>query len=501
MAAASRRIARSIASNYVALGAQIAFVLFAAPYLTGRRGLEAFGAFAIVLAVAGYIRLLDLGIGPATAREVARARDAAELNGVVAAGLGVLAAAGVVGLALGLAAAALSGRLFGDVPGLGTALAAATASTAVQVPLNAFTNVLYGLERIVERNAFIVLRVVGAAAAVIIAVELGGGLAAFVTAMVAAELGAMLVQAGYCLVRVPGLRPRPGHLRRRVLTDMGRFSVAVLGLSLATQIALYTDGLVIGVALGVAAVGVYTVAARLVEGGAQLLAQVSDVFLPIFSRLDASDAHARSRGLVDAGTRATLILGYPLVALLIGLGEPIVRLWVGGGFEDAWIPLALLAGGLAFGAPLRFAVLWAIGAGRHGRVAVYAIADALGNLALSIALVGSLGIDGVALATLVALAISNGWLIPRLILRRLELPFWRTYLRPLLLAAALVTPFTLLMRFVATPAVDGSPLLTLAVGAAWLVAGTALLAAALLRRPERDAVAALLRAPRRPAAA
>lgn len=498
---ATGRVGRNIASNYLALGAQVAFVLLTVPYIVGRRGAEAFGAFAIVLAVAGYVRLLDLGLGPAIARFVARARDPRELNGIVAAGLAVLGLAALLGLAAGLAVAATAPAIFGDTPGLALALGAASVSTALQVPLNAFTNVLYGLERIVERNAMIVARVVGAALGLVIAIELGGGLAAFVIAMVSAELAVMVGQAVYCLVRVPGLRPRPRDITRARLRELAGFSVAVLGLSLATQIALYTDGLVVGAAIGVAAVAVYTVAARLVEGAAQLLAQISDVFMPIFARLHAGADEARNRQLVDAGTRATLVLGFPLVALLIGLGEPIVGLWVGEGFEASWPVLAMLAGGLAFGAPLRFAVLWSIGAGRHGRVAAYAIGDALANLALSIALVGPLGIEGVALATLIALAISNGFLIPRLIFRELGLSLWACWVRPLLTAAALVAPFALLMRLVLTPALERSDLAMLGVAALWLALGTALVAAVLLTGAERRAVAGRLGLARRAQAA
>jgi O-antigen/teichoic acid export membrane protein len=187
-------------------------------------------------------------------------------------------------------------------------------------------------------------------------------------------------------------------------------------------------------------------------------------------------------------------VGYPLIALTVGLGGPLIHAWVGDGFEDAWIPLALLAGGVAFNAPLNFAVFWAVGAARHQRIAVYSIIDALANVALSIVLVGPLGINGVALATCIALAVSNGWFMPRAILPQLGVSVWRAYHRPMLIAAALVAPFTLLMKFVVAPAVGDSRALVVLVSFCWIALGTALVAAVLAgARPRREAVAAVRR--------
>ena len=102
------------------------------------------------------------------------------------------------------------------------------------------------------------------------------------------------------------------------------------------------------------------------------------------------------------------MVGYPAIAVVVGLGAPLIDLWVGDGFEDAWLPLALLAGGLACTAPIRFGVLHAIGAARHGAIARVALIEAVANLALGILLVNLVGLWGVALAVFVSLAVSTG---------------------------------------------------------------------------------------------
>ena len=487
MTSARRVLGGAIASNYLALAAQVAFLLATTPYVVASRGLEVYGLWAIVLAVAGYLRLLDLGIGQATARFVAAHQGDRERREIVATSLVVLTAAGLGAALVALGVAALAPALFGPQPGLRAALVVAGLSTAAQVPLNTFGNALFGAGRIVDRNAFIVARMLFSGLGIVVAIEAGGGLLAFVAAQAAGELVAMGAQAAWALARVPAFRARPADAARGRLKEVGSFSFAVLGIMVATQLAFYSDGIVIGALIGTAAVAVYTIAMRIVEGAGQLLAQFADVFLPLFSRLDAGGDVDRARAVFRTGTRATLLVGFPLLALLTGLGGPLVRLWVPEpSAQGAWTPLALLAGGLACTAPVRFGVLWAIGAARHHRIALYSVLDALANIALSVALAGPLGIDGVALATLVTLAVVNLWLIPGVICDGLGVGLWAGYLQPVLTAALAAAPVALAARLLLAPAVDGSWPLTVLASAAVLAVSAAAVGAVVLQRGERE---------------
>jgi O-antigen/teichoic acid export membrane protein len=326
-----------------------------------------------------------------------------------------------------------------------------------------------------------------------VAVELGASLPVWVAAGAAAELAVMVAQAAWCLSRVEGLAPRARHFDAERLRALLGFSAGALALSVAAQITFYSDGVVIGAALGAAEVAIYTVGMRLVDGVSQLLRQFSEVFLPVFAELHAAELRERARGIVEMGTRVTLLVGYPLLGLLVALGQPLVALWVGEGFDRSWVPLALLAGGTAFNAPLRFAIFWALGAAEHGRLAVIAVAEALGNLALSIALVGPLGIDGVALATFVSLAVSQGVVVPRVAYSRMGAGAWRSFLRPIAVAAATLAVPVAFTRVVVSPAVEDSGVLTIAASAALTVLAVALLAFALFSRQERAAFLGSLR--------
>jgi O-antigen/teichoic acid export membrane protein len=496
--ARARRMGWSIAANYASLGASILFFIALLPFVNAKLGNGTQGAWTIVLSAVGYMRVLDLGVGAATARFVAQSRSEEETNHIVATNAAVLALTGLAGTVVALCIAYAASRgVFGNQHGLALAMGIATVATALQVPLNVFGNVLFGLHRLVERNAFLVARVLGSAILIVVTIELGGGLVAFVTAAAATEVAVMLVQAVYCMARIPGLRPRPRDIEWRRVPELARFSGGVGAMMVAAQVLFYSDALVIGAARGEVAAGIYAPAMRGAEGASSLLSQFVDVFLPVFAGLQADEDDGRANQLLALGMRMSVVIGFPLLVLLVGLGEPLLHAWVGDGYDGAVAPLALLGAALTFTAPLRFGVIWAIGMGKHSRVAITTIGEAVLNLGLSIALVGPLGLWGVSLATLIAAVIANGLVLPNFILPEAGLSRWLAFWRPIAVGLAAMLPVIALLRWVITPGVIGSrPLTALAVIVSFGLC-VLLLARLLMTREER--VAGLRRLTRRPA--
>jgi O-antigen/teichoic acid export membrane protein len=275
----------------------------------------------------------------------------------------------------------------------------------------------------------------------------------------------------YTLVTVPSLRPRRRDVRREMVRRIAPFSAAMLALSVAAQITYYSGNIVVGAALGAGSAAVFAVASRLVEGITQLINQFGDIFLPSFARLSAHGREDDARSILVGGTTATLVLGYPAIAVLVGLGAPLILLWVGDGFDDSWLPLVLLCGGVAFTAPIRFGVLHAIGAARHGAIARVAMVEAVANLALGILLVNLVGVWGMALAVVTSLAVSNGIIIPQIVYPQVGLSTWRDYHRRTLLASAPLLPLAAVLHLLIGPAVEGSWLLLFVAAAAGYALG------------------------------
>src|SRR5262249_27494160 len=115
----------------------------------------------------------------------------------------------------------------------------------------------------------------------------------------------------------------------------------------------------------------------------------------------ASDRLDRLQRLFLVGTRFSLATVVPIAAVLLLMAGPLVRSWVGPEFEGTVVVVRLLAVivvvrvGNAPGSTLLK------GAGRHCLVAGVNVATAIVNVSLSILLAKPLGLEGVAIGTLV----------------------------------------------------------------------------------------------------
>jgi O-antigen/teichoic acid export membrane protein len=433
------RLFRAIASNYAVLAIQGGSLLLVAPLIISHQGVATLGRWSLILAITGYLRLLDLGVGPATARSVAIAGDHTELNSAASATVCLLSAVGLIALLAGgvigfTASAAHPAHEFQ------LALAIAIASLAIQLPLTVADQVLYGLERIVERNLFGALRSGASFLAIALFVLLGQRLVVFVLAGACAELIVAVAQAAFVWVTIPGLRISLHGVDARQLRQVGRVSTGIFGLSVASQLVVYSDTIVVGAFLGAATTGVYSIAMRIIAGVTQFLNQASDVFLPRFSRAHAEGSEVAAGRGVAVATQLTVCIAFALIGVFVAFGDRLIHVWVGTGFDRAWVPLVLLSGSLALNAPLRYAVLWAIAGNQHHRIARYALAEAALNVVLTLVVVGPLGIRGVAGASMVTFTISNGWLIPRFVYPRLGLNWLIDFVRPIGLALVASVP-------------------------------------------------------------
>jgi len=440
-----RHLVRSIVSNYVALGVQVASVVVLAPLFIDHLGVASFGRWSLIGAIVGYLQLSDLGISPATARAVAASRSRERLGAAVNSTIGLLIAVSLV-LLLAAGVIALTAPASAIPHSFHVALACAVAIFAVRLPLTAADSVLYGLGRMVERNAFVAASAFAALGANGSVLLLGGGLVDVVLCGALAQLAVSATLAAYVLVRVEGVRFSPRLSDRTQLRSMATVTTGIFGLNVAAQIIVYSDTLVVGALYGAISTGVYAVAMRAVQGATLLLNQISDAFFPGF-------AHAHARGdqtvapQVSLATSLAVCMAMALIGTLVVFGDRLIHLWVGGGFERAWIPMLLLSTSLVLNGPLRYAVLWAIASNLHGRLARIALVEAAINLVLSVGLGIAFGLVGVASASCATFIASNGIVMPRLLFPMLGLDWRACFVRPIAVSCLAVLPVSALLHW------------------------------------------------------
>jgi O-antigen/teichoic acid export membrane protein len=209
--------------------------------------------------------------------------------------------------------------------------------------------------------------------------------------------------------------------------------------------------------------------------------------MPLASELNAGDDPSRLRQLYVTSTRLTLAILCPLALVLCALAAPLLSAWVG----PAYAPYAHLVVILTL-ALLIDTSQWPAGSvlqgmARHQPLAVISVITAVANLGLSLVLVQTVGVTGVALGSLIPnIVVDLGLVLPyalRVIgvrpsqaLREMLLPA----LAPLLPAALVLFLLRQVVGTASWPAlivISGATCVTYAAG--YLIAGAS--------RMERDA--------------
>jgi O-antigen/teichoic acid export membrane protein len=335
------------------VGLVVGFVTM--PLVVHHLGPAQFGLWVLASGIVGYVGVLDLGLAPTLVNEAAAlfAHDAPEarrrLGETASTIFALYAALGVLaGVGLG-AVGVLAGSLFhvppADLVTFRTVLLVVGVQTALGLPMSVWNGLLSGLQ------AFHVVNAIGAATTLargVLTVALvfaGYGLVALVAASCAVSCIAWTASYWCVHRRVPGLRVRIGAFRRARLREIGRFSGAMVVWTLAGAALHQLDRVLIGVVLPVAALTTYEVGARLANYSRTVLHSWLSTVMPATSALVARGERRRLRALYLRSTRY-LLVSYGGVALaLVGLGGPLVRLWMGPGFDEGYAVMALLVAG------------------------------------------------------------------------------------------------------------------------------------------------------------
>lgn len=430
-----KRLALNAAVNWMGTLAQMVAVFLVSPILVRGLGDERYGVWAFLESILAYLTLFDLGIGAAVVRYVAKfegARDLQSINRTFSAsvclfalaGLGVLAVAGVF---LGPAWDHLpipsqhrsdAWRLF----------ALLTFNLAIGLPMGVYAAVLDGLQRYVPKTLVRMVTLVIRSAAVVLVVLDGGGLTAIALTGTIVALVEHATLAVLAHAYLPGLRFAPGLVDRQTLRMIGGYSVNAFVAMIAGRISFQTDSIVIGAFLPLSQITYFVLAARLCDHVKSALWSITTVLTPHVSRLEGQNDLDAIRRLYIKGTRYVLWLIIPVQFGLWFLGKPFFHFWIGPEQAERCYPvLIILSVPLALVLSQSIAGRILYGLGELRGFSLLTAAEAVTNLGLSLVLVRPLGVEGVALGTMIPSLLVNLFFIV-LVCHKLDLRLG-TYVR------------------------------------------------------------------------
>ena len=169
---------------------------------------------------------------------------------------------------------------------------------------------------------------------------------------------------------------------------------------LANTVVFSTDVVIVGIVLGSKAAALYAIPAKLFSLAYGLGSVGTRLLYPALSEYEGSREIDRQRRLLLTGLRgvtaATLLLALPLLFL----PGQLIEAWVGEGYAESAAVMALLALVALVHQPIYLLTQFLIARARQQQIARALVLAATANAALSVALALTVGIWGVALATL-----------------------------------------------------------------------------------------------------
>lgn len=435
------------ATNWAAFAATLAVSFFLAPYLVGRLGDARYGVWCVVESILAYFTLFDLGLAACLVRFVAKYHALgaqAELNRIISSAVGLFTLAALAVMIVGGAitpfiAPGLERQL--DEPGdVLPFMLLMMANLAITLPLSTFPSILDGLQRFGTKS---LVRIGGLAlrvGAIVGVMETRPALLPLALVFTATNLLEHMVLALFCFRFLPGLQLSTRWIDRATVRQMKGYSLDAFLAMLAGRISVQSGAIIVGGWLSVAAAAHYAIATRLVDMAKTLLRSATTTLTPAVSQREATGDLDGIRQVLLDGTRWVLYLVLPIQGGILAFGQPFLARWMGHADYAAWCfpPAAILSATLTLGVAQSVAARILYGMGRLKLFARGALVEAAVNIVLSAALVGPLGVVGVALGVAVPNVVFGLVVIAstcRLVDIDVRSYFIRSWLRPLCAAA------------------------------------------------------------------
>ena len=427
-------IARNVGTRYLAIAVEMLIGLVMLPFNLRHLGQEAYGLWMLTAGVTIHFSVLDLGYGSAVVKFIAQYRahrDARALNEIASTMFYVYAAIGVAAYLVVIALALNFQHFFRITPEqaeLGKwILLIVGVNIACNFPFSVFGGVIDGFQRYDRNNIVAIVTSVCVAIANAAVLLAGYSLIGLVAATTSVRLLAYGVYRMNAYRIYPPLRIRASLFRRSRLREVTGFSIYSLLIDWANKLNYELDEIIIGVFLGSAPVAVWAVADRIISGIQRLTNQVNGVLFPFIVDSDQTQRVERLQRLLLEGTRLSVATVVPIAVGLILLATPLVHAWVGPKMLGSAPIIQLLAIVVALRVGNATATTLLKGAGRVKYLAAVNLSTGLANLVMSALLVKPYGLVGVAVGTLVPVAVSTIFVLFPAACRRVDLPIVKAF--------------------------------------------------------------------------
>ncbi len=406
-------------SNWASLGVNIAIGLFLTPFIIRSLGKTGFGIWTLVGSFIGYYGLLNLGVGSAITRYIARytaQKDENALNEVASTALAMFCVTGILAIAVSFSMAGVLADFFKVEPEQRQAFIQLIwiigITTGISFPGNVFGAIVTAREHFVANNIITIVRALLRAGLTVLFINAGWGLLGVGLAPLAATVVAIISSFFLFEHYASDVCLRLTFTNKRTLKMLLVFGGITTIIMVADILRIQLDSLVIGKFVSLDAVGVYGVAALLIRYMTRIVTAGMGVLGPRFANLDGAGKKDEMRKLFLKSLSISSFLAFGAGMMAIIFGPRFITLWAGEEYAGAASVLIIIASAYAFALSQNPGIGLMYALNKHHYYAFFTVIEAVTNVVLSIILVFRYGIVGVALGTAISMLLVKVLVMP-----------------------------------------------------------------------------------------
>jgi O-antigen/teichoic acid export membrane protein len=449
-----RILARNAGSNVSVMLVKMGFAFVMAPVIVRALGNYDYGLWEIVLSLVGYMGMLDMGMRPAVTRYVAKFNaegNRSSLNELFSTTVAFNGIIGLLACSILIAWAAFNPEILAEhntnTDRYVFFLLIIATQLLFQFPGYIAECFHMGHQRHFLKNNITIFNTIVGCSCILYLLSHGYGL---ITLALVNCIGVTLKYTIYFLLlfskKYGEYRIKKKYFSLSILRVLLLFGGKSFVMGIAGTISGGISKVAIGFFLGPAAVPFYTIPARLISYISQFTMTVSNVFMPMFSHLQAKGEDEQLKNMYMVATKYIVGVTCPMAIGISLLGPYFISRWIGPEYaENCNYILYFLSIGsiLCLGNPLfsRFMT----GTGQVGFLAIIRSLGALLLLIITLLLIRPYGKEGVAfayLATYCLVAPYEFWYATKQLKIKTFSFVWKVY-------APLISPNIILFFFVA----------------------------------------------------
>jgi len=414
---------------------------FLVPFYLDLTSGSLYGYWLMLLSIVGWIALTDMGLGIALLRLVAGIDDDDELSNLFSTAFMLFLGIALMVVIAGVMASQFLAQWFGiaqdDIAVVNETFLVLLIASAIALPLSLFSEMLNGFQKMALVHTITLASALAGIALTVAMMLAGAGLVSLAYGQLLTVIVRSLASFVALKMTRRDVRLSPGLFRKndciRLVSFGGYFQVGKVAHVVQTTM----DNIIIAAFLSSAMVSTYVFTSKLAVLVSQTIAgKLPIAAMPGMSQLFAQGDLSTLRDVfIRLSGYSTRLATFTAFYLWL-LNEQFVATWVGSEYYGGlllsltfvyWVFQDSIYRGVS-------GVLYA--SGRIRGWTMMSVIEAVLNLAISLSLVGRLGLLGVALGTAISKTVTTAWYTPYLICKQVELSgftyCYRGLLSPLL---------------------------------------------------------------------